>query len=106
MSTAMRSILRPEQDNRQFLIKWVIALLVPLGVFTVLWGESIVNNVLLGLLAPGSSPYGNFFLIQAAVFVVLFYATVVALVGYLVAADSGRRSTIALWIDVLIFLLI
>ncbi|MFL5653228.1 MAG: branched-chain amino acid ABC transporter permease, partial [Ktedonobacteraceae bacterium] len=39
----------------------------------------------------------------AAIFVTVFYAAVISLAGYLVAADSGRRGMIELWMDVLIF---
>jgi ABC-type branched-subunit amino acid transport system permease subunit len=86
------------------LIKWIVALFVPIAVFTFVWsGEEIINNVLLGLINPASSNYNASALIQAAIFIALFYATIIAFVGYLVAADSGRRAMIEIWIDVLIF---
>src|SRR6266567_4045483 len=89
------------------LIKWIVALLVPVAVFTFVWsGEAIINNVILGLITPGSTPYDTPTLIAAAIFILVFYVTVVALAGYLVAADSGRRGMINLWIDILVFALV
>lgn len=108
MSVSLNSNrLLPGRDTQTLLIKWIVALLVPIAVFTFIWsGEAIINNVLLGLIAPGSTPYDMPSLIAAAVFIVVFYATVIALAGYLVAADSGRRGMLELWVDVLIFALI
>ncbi len=104
MSTA---ILRPPGSTRQLLFKWVVALLVPIVIFTFVWsGEAIVNNVILGLLSPGSTNYDTPSLIQAAIFILVFYATVLALVGYLVAADSGQRGTVSLWVDILVFVVL
>ncbi len=100
-------ILRLPGDTRQLLVKWGVALLVPLLVFTFAWsGETIVNQVILGLLSPASSDYDTPSLIQAAIFILILYATVLALSGYLVAADSGRRKTLSLWLDILVFVLI
>src|SRR5712672_2915513 len=105
MSASMSSRFIPQGETRSLLIKWVVALLVPILVFTFLWsGEAIVNNVFLGILTPGSTPYDLSTLIQAAIFILIFYFAVMALIGYLCAADSGRRSMLALWADVLIFL--
>jgi len=99
--------LLPGRDTQTLLIKWIVALLVPVAVFTFVWsGEAIINNVLLGLIAPGSTPYDTPTLIAAAVFIVIFYVTVTALAGYLVAADSGRRGMLELWVDILIFVLV
>src|SRR5229473_6499207 len=99
--------LLPGRDMRTLLIKWIVALLVPVAVFTFAWsGEAIINNVILGLLTPGSTPYDTPTLIAAAIFILVFYVTVVALVGYLVAADSGRSGMLELWVDILIFALI
>jgi CDP-diglyceride synthetase len=104
VSTSMNTMLVPGRDTRTLLIKWIVALLVPIVVFTFIWsGEAIINNVLLGLINPGSTPYDTPTLIAAAVFIVIFYVAVIALAGYLVAADSGRHGMVALWIDVLIF---
>ncbi len=101
------SALLPGRDMRALLIKWIVGLLVPVAVFTFAWsGEAIINNVLLGLITPGSTPYDMPALIAAAVFIVIFYTTVIALAGYLVAADSGRRGMLELWIDILIFALV
>jgi len=99
--------LLPGRDMRTLLIKWIVALLVPVTVFTFVWsGEAIINNVILGLITPGSTPYDTPTLLAAAIFILVFYVTVVALAGYLVAADSGRRGMIELWIDILIFALV
>src|SRR5256714_106700 len=104
MSTSISSrMLLPARDTRKLLIKWVVALLVPLAVFTLWSGESIINAVI----APGSVglnvPTDPVSRIQAAIFVTVFYAAVITLAGYLVAADSGRRSMIELWTDIFIF---
>ncbi len=104
MSTSISSrMLVPARDTRKLLIKWIVALLVPLAVFTLWSGESIINAVI----APGSVglnvPTDPVSRIQAAIFVTVFYAAVITLAGYLVAADSGRRSIIELWTDIFIF---
>lgn len=102
---ASSRVLLPTGDTRQLLIKWIVALLVPLAVFTFIWsGEAIVNNVLLGFLAPQGASVSA--LVMAGLFILIFYATILALAGYLVAADSGRRGMIELWIDVLVFVLL
>ncbi len=107
MSTSLSSrLLRPARDVRLLLVKWVVALLVPLVIFTFLWnGDEIVNNVLLGLTGNGST-YDTPTLIQAAIFAVIFYTTALALAGYLMAADSGRRTIWQVWIDILIFVVV
>ena len=107
MSTLVSpGMLLPARDTRALLIKWIVALLVPLTVFTLWSGESIINAVI----APGSVALGvptdPVSLIQDAIFVVVFYAAVITLAGYLVAADSGRRGMIELWLDVLVFALV
>src|SRR2546426_4796528 len=89
------------------LIKWIVGLLVPVAVFTFIWsGESIINNALLSLLMPGSTTLNISIVIQVAIFILIFYATVIALAGYLVAADSGQRGMIELWIDIAVFVLL
>jgi branched-chain amino acid transport system permease protein len=104
---ATARMLLPARDTRALLIKWVVGLLVPVMVFTFVWsGEQILNNVLLGLTGAGSTPYDTPTLIQAAIFIVVFYASMMALVGYLVAADSGNRGMIELWIDLAVFTLV
>jgi len=104
---ATARMLLPARDTRALLIKWVVGLLVPVMVFTFVWsGEQILNNVLLGLTGAGSTPYDTPTLIQAAIFIVVFYASMMALVGYLVAADSGNRGMFELWIDLAIFTLV
>ncbi len=107
MSTLISSNrLLPAPDTRKLLIKWIVALLVPVLVFTLWNGESIINAVI----APGSVspdlPTDPVSLIEAAIFTVVFYIAVLLLAGYLVAADSGRRSMIEMWVDVLIFTLV
>ena len=105
MATAR--MLLPARDTRALLIKWVVGLLVPVMVFTFVWsGEQILNNVLLGLTGAGGTPYDTPTLIQAAIFIVVFYASMMALVGYLAAADSGNRGMIELWIDLAVFTLV
>ncbi len=105
MSTSIGSrMLLPARDTQALLVKWIVALLVPLALFTFVWsGEAIVNNVMLGILSPAGTSYTASALIQAAIFIVVFYATVITLAGYLVAADTGRRGMIELWIDVVVF---
>ncbi|MBV9690170.1 MAG: branched-chain amino acid ABC transporter permease [Ktedonobacteraceae bacterium] len=94
-------------QTRFVLLKWVVALLVPISVFTFVWsGEAIVNNVLLGLFQPGLAGSDTASLIQAAIFIVIFYSVIITFVGYLVAADSGRRGLLGLWTDVAIFALL
>src|SRR5947209_19188517 len=108
MSTSISSrMLLPARDSQPLLVKWIVALLVPLAVFTFVWsGEEIVNNVMLGILSPANTSYTASALIQAAIFIVIFYATVITLAGYLVAADTGRRGMIELWIDSFIFAIV
>ena len=109
MSTSSLSagLFKPVGDTRALLVKWLVALLVPVIVFTFAWaGESIINNALLVIFgASGLIPdIGT--AIQAAVFMLLFYATIIALAGYLVAADSGRGSALDLWLNVFIFVMV
>ena len=105
MATPMSTnALLPTRETRMILIKWIVALLVPLAVFTFVWsGESIINNVLLGIIAPTSVSYNTSTLIQLAIFVVAFYGVALALAGYLVAVDTGRRTMLEVWIDILVF---
>ena len=99
--------LLPTGDTRSLLIKWVVGLLVPVAVFTFIWsGEEITNNVLLGIFSPANSTFDTATVIQDAIFIVIFYATTIALVGYLVAADSGHRGALEVWIDILVFALV
>src|SRR5215470_4359983 len=105
MSTAVSArVLLPARNTQMLLVKWIVALLVPLAVFTFVWsGEEIVNNVMLGILSPGGTSYAASALVQAALFIGIFYATVITLAGYLVAADTGRRGMGEVWMDVAIF---
>lgn len=98
--------LVPARDTRALLIKWIVGLLVPLVVFTFVWsGEAIINNALLGAFGLGGvSDIAG--LIQIALFLVIFYGTVIALAGYLVAADSGLRGMFGVWIDIAVFALV
>lgn len=89
-------------------IKWLVALLIPVAVFTFAWsGEAVENNVLLGIFSPNSSLFSDVpSVIQGGLFCIIFYATVIALVGYLVAADNGRcgrYGTIELWADMIAY---
>jgi ABC-type branched-subunit amino acid transport system permease subunit len=106
-----KDLFAPNRHLRAVLIKWLVALLIPVVVFTFVWsGEAIENNVLLGIFSPGNSIFNNVpSVIQAGIFYVVFYATVIALVGYLVAADDGRRGrygTIELWADMIAYTVI
>lgn len=107
MSALIRSrSFLPTPDSRRLLIKWVVGLLVPVLVFTFIWsGEAIINQVLVGFVT-GTSGMDTPTLIQAAIFILIFYAAIMGLTGYLVAADSGRRGMFELWIDLVVFTLI
>src|SRR5579864_6656357 len=100
--------LLPGRDIRSLLLKWLVALLVPVAVFTFWSGEGMVNNVLLWFLDPNlvdTNTYTDIgMIIQTALFIVVFYSAVIALAGYLVAADSGRGSMFEVWLDVLFFI--
>lgn len=104
------SPLRLDRDTRPFLFKWGIALLVPVLVYTFLWqGDSVINGAFLGLLYPTNPTYAVMpadRMVQALVFSALFYLVVVALGGYLVAVDSGRRKALDVWWDVLLFAIV
>jgi ABC-type branched-subunit amino acid transport system permease subunit len=103
INTSNRLFL-PARDTRILLIKWVVALLVPVVVFNFVWqGDALINNVILGFINPGSSQVTNGQLVEAVVFIFIFYLTLLALSGYLMAADSGRRGMIEIWVDILIF---
>ena len=106
LSLNQRTLL-PSPDTRMLLVKWIVALLVPLAVFTFIWsGEAIVNNVLLGLVFQTPTAYDTPTLILAAVFILIFYAAVFALCGYLIAADNGQRTMLTLWLDILVFAIV
>ena len=102
-----RTLLPSARDVRVLVAKWVIALLVPLLVFTFVWnGEATINQILVGFFMPNGaigSLYDTPTRIWATIFFVLFYAVLIALVGYAVAADSGRQNPIRLWISMLLF---
>src|SRR6266705_4663153 len=101
-------LLAPDRNLRALLIKWLVALLIPVVVFTFLWsGEALENNVLLAIFSPQNSIFSDVSsVVQAGIFCAVFYATVIALVGYLLAADDGRRGrygTIELWADMIAY---
>ena len=99
-------MLVPARNTRALLIKWIVGLLVPIAVFTFVWsGEAIINNALLGVFGLGGVSDIAIF-IQIALFLVIFYATVITLAGYLVAADSGLRGMVELWVDILVFVIV
>ncbi len=108
MSTLTRSSsLLPTTAPRSLLLKWVVALLVPIAVFTFIWsGEEIVNRVLLALFGASTVKQDTVGLVFAAVFIIVFYAIVITLAGYLVAVDTGHRSTLEVWIDILVFVIV
>lgn len=94
----------PVRDTRTLLIKWVVALLIPVLVFNFIWqGDSLINNVVLGFMNPANALVATGGLIQAAIFIVFFYLVVLAFAGYLVAADSGRRGMVETWVNVFVF---
>jgi ABC-type branched-subunit amino acid transport system permease subunit len=101
------STLVPARETRPLLIKWTVALLVPLAVFTFIWsGEAIVNTTLLGFISPANSNYDTSTLIQLTIFILVFYAVVIAFAAYLIAVDTGRRTMLEVWLDILIFAVI
>lgn len=101
------SPLRLDRDLRPSLVKWGVAVLVPVMVFTFIWqGDSVINGAFLGLLYPNNSTYAVVpvdRMVQSLVFMLLFYLAMLAFSGYLVAADSGRRKLVEMWADVLLF---
>src|SRR5579883_2410408 len=102
-----RTLLSPERDARRLVVKWVVALLIPLLIFTFVWnGEAAINQILLGFFAR-SSTIGSLYdiptLVGATIFFALFYAALTTFVGYAVAADSGRQKPFLLWISMLVF---
>lgn len=114
MSTSIDiGTLRPTAATRPLLLKWIVALLVPIAVFTFVWsGEQIVNIVLLAFFSSmgffsisAASPI-RVGLVAAAVFLIVFYAIIIALAGYLMAADTGRRGIFEVWLDILVFVLV
>src|SRR5579885_276842 len=94
----------PVSSTRSLLIKWVIALLVPILVFNFVWqGDYLINNVILGFINPADALIGTGSLVQATIFIIFFYLVILAFAGYLVAADTGRRGMVEVWVDVLVF---
>ena len=100
------NILLATPDTRRLLIKWVVALLVPVVVFTLWGGESIINAVISPSTASGGVPTDTGSLIGAGIFTVIFYGVIILLAGYLVAADSGRRGMFELWLEIIVFALV
>jgi ABC-type branched-subunit amino acid transport system permease subunit len=102
-----RTLLPTARDTRLLVMKWVIALLVPLLIFTFVWnGETMINQILIGFFIRSStlgSRYDIPTLIGASIFFILLYAGLTALVGYAVAADSGKQNPFALWMSMLFF---
>ena len=94
----------PNPDMRKVLLKWLVALLVAVAVFSYVWGgEAIANSVGLGILYPATDTFDHdvLSLLQKSIFLLLTYGGVIALAGYLVAADTGRRGMIDVWLDIL-----
>ena len=106
MSAAVSS-LRLDRSMRPMLLKWGVALLVPVLFFTFFWqGDTVINLAFLGLLYPNSANYAVTTpdrMVQALIFMVFFYLALLACGGYLIAADSGRRRNVEVWLDVLLF---
>ncbi len=64
----------------------------------------MVNNSLLWFLDPKSSQFSTTSAaLQSALFIFCFYLIIMALAGYTVASDSGRRPLVELWSDVFFF---
>lgn len=108
MATLISStLLPPARATRLLVVKWVIALLIPLIVFTFAWtGEAAVNQILIGFFARNTSIGSSFdipTLIGATIFIMLLYVALTALAGYAVAADSGKQNPFMLWISMLVF---
>ena len=99
---------QPARSTPLLLLKWLVALFVPLLVFTLWTGEGMVNNVWLWFLDPANVDTNTYtdtgMVVQTALFVIIVYAATIALAGYLVAADSGRRGLLEVWADVLFFI--
>lgn len=98
--------LLPGGNIRSLLAKWIIALIVPLLVFTFWAGEAIINTVVSPATAPSAVPTDVGSLIQSALFAALVYLVVIALAGYVVATDSGHDRFWKTWLDVAIFVLV
>jgi ABC-type branched-subunit amino acid transport system permease subunit len=104
MSTWISRMQLREASTRTLLLKWIVALLIPVAAFTFIWsGEEIVNTALLGVVFGQQTSYDVPSLVQVAIFSGIFYAIAIALAGYLVAADSGRRGMIGVWVEVAVF---
>ncbi|GLV56180.1 hypothetical protein KDH_30230 [Dictyobacter sp. S3.2.2.5] len=102
VSESPRKLL-PTTETRKPLIKWLVALLVPICIFTFVWlGEQIVNQIWLGFLYPQNQTYDSSYwsLTLQGIFMLIVYLSTIVLAGYLVAADSGRRNMIEVWCDV------
>jgi ABC-type branched-subunit amino acid transport system permease subunit len=103
----LTSIVPRTRDTRLIVLKWVIALLIPLLVFMLVWsGEEIMDVALTGIFFPSSASYALSTLISAGLFMLLFYAVMMSLTGYLAAADSGRQGMLDLWISMFFFTVI
>ncbi len=107
MATFMTQTLLPStRSTRLLVLKWVIALLFPLLVFTFAWsGEAAINQILVGFFIPKSAlgPTDLPTLLGGSIFLVVFYVALTTLVGYAVAADSGKQNPFMLWISMLVF---
>lgn len=112
MLTPLSATLLPRaRDVRLLIAKWVIALLIPLVVFTFVWnGEVTINHILIGFFMPNSAvavanrvPTDLGTLLGATIFLTLLYAALAAIVGYGVAADTGKQNPFMLWITMLVF---
>lgn len=103
VSVSSRGLL-PNAQTGRLLLKWLPVVLVPIAVFTFVWsGEAIVNQALLGVLDPNNPILNHniWFDFLEFFFMILVYGTSIVLQGYLVAADSGRRSIVEVWLDAL-----
>jgi ABC-type branched-chain amino acid transport system, permease component len=103
VSVRSRSLL-PDVDTRKVLFKWLVALLVSIIVFSYVWsGEAVANSIMLGIFYPQNVYYDHdvLSLLQKSIFLLAVYGGIIALAGYLVAADTGRRRVVDAWLDML-----
>ncbi|BCL79442.1 branched-chain amino acid ABC transporter permease [Ktedonobacteria bacterium brp13] len=102
VSVSSRRLL-PDVDTRKVLIKWLVALLIATVVFSYVWsGDAVANSIWLGVFYPQNVNFDHdvLSLLQKSVFLILVYGGVIALAGYLVAADTGRRGAVVTWLDI------
>ncbi len=98
--------LFPAGDTRNLLIKWVVALVIPVVVFISFFGEAVVNTIVSPSTATLGVPTDPLSLTLVAIFTVIFYVTIIGLAGYLVATDTGKQGMLSVWLDMLAFMVV